>query len=1006
MPVSYPYSCKKKHIYRIIIPTMKMKPVALVALVAVLGFSTYLIISKKEEGESEREREKEEVPAIFITERMKYEFDMLKDPHTGNIPKDIFEKEVAFAKTLPVKSRDQLPGAYRNARVLTLNNYIPAGPNNIGGRTRALAYDLRYNGTTNRVILSGCVSGGIMRSADGGNTWVLVTPQNDVHSFTTLAQDPRPGFQDTWYAGGGEAYGNSAGGPFAAPYRGFGIWKSTNNGVSWTKLPSTMTDITGGTIGIGVHELFDNPFDYTYRIAVNPTNGDVYVACFERIARSSNGGTSFQVVFGSTSSSPGTDNAQTEVAINSAGRIFIAMNGGHPDPNLRGVWTSATGNQNTWTRIAGGQTVGVDSLTGWRANDPTQTGKRILISIAPSNPNVGYIFYENGLSSDAPDLKPEADLWRFDLNGTSITWNNRSVNMPDFPAGNASGSDPLAVQGGYDMLVTVKPDDPNTVYVGGTNLYKSSDGFSTNQNTAWIAGYATNFTYNVFPNSHPDMHNLVFNPSNVNEAICANDGGIQITSNVNVSIPTWRMISNYQTLQYYYVAMDPDAGRNNFAGGAQDNGVLVRDKLRVINGTLASDSNNHVQLLSADGCAVGISRISPSNQNQYVYGGYQFGNILRIKITNGFKFDEIKPDNLTLNPAGGSDDYGEFITNFRNDPDNPEDLYYVNFNRLFRTTSASSVTAGGWTELTGVSAAVNPGNPSGGSNVSIRALAFTRGQYNTSHSLYLGTTNGKVFRLDDPRNAPAATAPANITPPGMSGNVQDIAVNPNNDNEVIAVVSNYNVTSIWWTNNAKAAIPTWKNAEGNLTVPSVRSCMIVVKKDDSNNPVTEYYVGTSIGLYSVANLEATLTANGSPQWQREGDQVLNLSVVQSLAYRPTDNVLLVGTHGNGMYYTYVGTANFNPVQTGIEPVTNDKKFIKSVYPTITVNRLQYETGNMFGVKKVYVQVYDVAGRLVFKKEASYTNGEVPVQQLSKGSYILSIFSEDNKYRHIQKFVKQ
>jgi hypothetical protein len=109
----------------------------------------------------------------------------------------------------------------------------------------------------------------------------------------------------------------------------------------------------------------------------------------------------------------------------------------------------------------------------------------------------------------------------------------------------------------------------------------------------------------------------------------------------------------------------------------------------------------------------------------------------------------------------------------------------------------------------------------------------------------------------------------------MSGlNVQDIAVNPNNDNEIIAVVTNYgrtvganlnNVTNILWTNDAKSASPTWRVAEGNLTsYISARSCMITTKKDGSGNPVTEYYVGTAAGLFAVENLGTTLIGGGSP----------------------------------------------------------------------------------------------------------------------------------------------
>ena len=280
----------------------------------------------------------------------------------------------------------------------------------------------------------------------------------------------------------------------------------------------------------------------------------------------------------------------------------------------------------------------------------------------------------------------------------------------------------------------------------------------------------------------------------------------------------------------------------------------------------------------------------------------------------------------------------------------------------------------GWTELTGVSSAVNSSN---GTNIAIRAIAFSRGNYGSLHSMYFGTTDGRIFRLDDPRNSAASATPVNITPTvtDMSGlNVQDIAVNPNNDNEIIAVVTNYgrtvganfnNVTNILWTNDAKSASPTWRVAEGNLTgnntsgYISARSCMITVKKDGSGNPVTEYYVGTAAGLFAVENLGTTLIGGGSPTWQREGSATLNFAVINSLAYRPDDNVLLIGTHGNGLYYTFLGTPN---LVTGINnPVINDKDFITKVYPTISQSTVQYLVGNKHRCKKDISSVIQYAG---------------------------------------------
>jgi hypothetical protein len=112
-----------------------------------------------------------EVEASYAGQRARYEFDMLKDPVTGQIPQNIFEKELAFARNLPVREAGGI-----QYRMDALNSYFAAGPNNVGGRTRALVYDVRYDGSTNKVIMSGSVSGGIMRSIDGCATWTRVSP--------------------------------------------------------------------------------------------------------------------------------------------------------------------------------------------------------------------------------------------------------------------------------------------------------------------------------------------------------------------------------------------------------------------------------------------------------------------------------------------------------------------------------------------------------------------------------------------------------------------------------------------------------------------------------------------------------------------------------------------------------------------------------------------------------------------------------------------------------------
>ncbi len=1009
---------------------MKKKLLGLLSLTALAAGTWFAVQHRRPEAENELrlmqfdneegELSKEE-RALFTRKRWEHEQQMLKNPLTGEIPLNIRQTEMALARSMP--TRESIMNGPLGAD--NLYTYLPAGPDNIGGRTRAVAYDKRYNGTSNKVIIAGSVSGGIMRSTDGGTTWTRTSPDDDIHNLVSLAQDPRAGFEDTWYAGGGEPIANSASGP-GAFYLGYGVWKSINNGATWTRLTRTVTDITGATLGGGALEAFDNPLDMCHRIAVNPVNGHVYVAAHRRIIRSTDGGVTWNVIFTGTTGAC-SDNGQTDVVITNTGKVYIAINGGNPDSGIRGIWTSATGNANSFTRIAGGSTLGTDSVANWRANSyvPSQfcsgtfISRRIVMALAPSNNNILYVTYENGDDQSSASSKTEADLYKLDATSGNV-WTNLSANVPDFP-GQLDGVDPFHIQEGYDLMVAVKPNDPNTVFLGGVNLFRSTNGFSSAVNTSWIGGYGISFAsgLNIYgsktnPNdfslwSHPDMHALVFNPSDPNEAICANDGGIQITANIMGTTAgdepvLWEVVPEYQTIQYYHVAMDPGAGRFNFIGGAQDNGTRYRDGSGLIG---PSPGNSHYRILSGDGGMAQVAKVNGSTQD--IYGSTQFGNIIKGTLSAGsLTGGSIRPSGLTATP-GLSNAYGDFVTYYKLDFDNNSDLYYVNFNRLFRSTNATSTyTSITWTELTGVSSSINP---AGGTNVSISALEMSRGDYNTGHALYIGTTDGRVFRLNDPRNAGAGVSPVNITPssPVMNGYVSDIAVNPNDDAEIMVTVSNYGVTSVFWTKTAKSANPTWYSAEGTMPTPSFRSCMIVVKKDASNNPVTEYFVGTSMGLYSAVNVGTTLLGGGTVNWVREGGSVLNFAVVTSLDYRPQDNYLLVGTHGNGMYYAQTGTPDFRP-STGptpvIDPVRNDKNFIQRAYPTVVSDQIFYQTGNMFTVKKLTVQLYNSNGQLVSRKETGYTSGTVDMRAMSKGTYILTITSEDRKQQFVQKLVKR
>jgi alanyl-tRNA synthetase len=116
-----------------------------------------------------------------------------------------------------------------------------------------------------------------------------------------------------------------------------------------------------------------------------------------------------------------------------------------------------------------------------------------------------------------------------------------------------------------------------------------------------------------------------------------------------------------------------------------------------------------------------------------------------------------------------------------------------------------------------------------------------------------------------------------------------MAIHPTNPNILIAAYSNYGAPSIFLTNNANAATPVWVNVSRNIEALSVRSVSIVEAGGS-----TLYVAGTSRGLY-------TSTDPTTTDWVRVGTTTIGMALVSQLWYRPADQKLLVGTHGNGMF---------------------------------------------------------------------------------------------------------
>ena len=800
--------------------------------------------------ERESTLDRQEDPAA----RANYDWLRLHDPATGRIPPDIRRKELEFAAKLP--RRDQGLAKSSGAVALSWNH---RGPYNIGGRTRALAMDV----TNANVLLAGGVSGGMWRSTDRGVTWTKTTTPGQLHNVTCIVQDSRAGKTATWYCGTGELLGNSASGAGGASFRGNGIFKSTNSGISWTVLPSTASNTP---------QSFDSGFDYVFSLAIDPSNvsdDEVYAAIVGGISRSTDGGASWTAVRGGFS---GTESRYSDVAVTPAGIVYAAMSEFNVNSGsaavTRGLWRSPDGT--TWTNI---------TPAGW----PTSY-RRTVLNIAPSNSTIVYFLSVTpgaGYQTTYAGVPEGHSFWKYnyvngDGSGAGGTWSDRSANLPDFgqPVGN------FASQGGYDLIVQTKYDDTNAVFIGGTNLYRSTNAFLTDATNTWIGGYATVNNISQYANHHPDQHGLVFATDNSSVLFSSHDGGVSMTSNCLATPVVWSSLNNgYLTTQFYTVAIDHGTmGSNAIMGGMQDNGTWEVNA--------APSTTPWTDILSGDGafCAM-------NDGQTYYLASFQNGVTYRLGVNTGTY--------ARVDPTGGSGYL--FINPFAQDPNVNTILYLSGGASLWRNSDLSGIalfsqspTSTNWTNLTAA----------GISGATISAFGVSKSPANR---LYYGSSNGKVYRLDNATAATNATVPTDIfTGKGLPASfVSCIAVKPTNADTALLVFSNYNSASLFLTTNGGT---TWVDVEGNLagvSGPSLRWAAIVPYAG-----ATTYFVATSTGLYSTATLNGASTV-----WAQEGPATIGNVVVDMIDARTSDGLVVVATHGQGIFSS-------NLVSVGVEDIAH------------------------------------------------------------------------------------
>ncbi len=666
--------------------------------------------------------------------------------------------------------------------------WMERGPSNNGGRTRSILVDLNDN--THRTVWAGSVSGGLWKTTDitaDQPNWVPVNDFFNNMAITSITQAPAN--PQILYFATGEGNGNSN------AVRGMGIWKSTDGGTNWTQLTTTN----------------NSNFYYNQKV-LTIGNGDVVLVCSQNgLFRSLNGGNSFTKVLGSGISSA-KGNIAHDIERMSNGTLYASMSNGSSGG---GTIHKSFNNGITWTTPS---SVGV-------------TTDEIELAVSSNDTNTIYGLVENSSTIIAIIKSSNA--------GAAFS---ATTGYPNDADGGISATDFSRGQAWYDMSICVNPLNANVVFVGGIDLFKTTNGGNTWQQVShWYGGYG-------FQEVHADQHFAVYDEHDTSVVYFGNDGGVYRSEDAGEIVPT--IISkeeNYNTAQFYACDVHPEAGSNYFLAGAQDNGSHQ---------FTSAGMNATTEVTGGDGAFCHIDQNEPEFQiTSYVYNNYYVSN------DGGESFN-----------ASSFGNTGRFI--------NPTD-YDDSLNILYAGNVAGKYLK--W---------IDPQMGTSEANITLLALGGSSVTAITvSPSIvgrvYFGSDNGKIVYTDDAHNIFSETNGVSMGTP-VNGYVSCITVDPHNEDHILVTYSNYGVVSIWETKNAGI---NWTNVEGNLPDMPVRW---VIFHPTLN---TQALIATELGVWQTGLIEGAST-----DWQPINNGLANVRC-DMLKIRKSDNLISVATHGRGLYTT-------------------------------------------------------------------------------------------------------
>jgi hypothetical protein len=729
------------------------------------------------------------------------------------------------------------------------NQWVERGPNNVGGRTRALMF---APGSATKVF-AGATSGGLWVNNDitnAASSWSQVSGVPSNMSVTCITVDPQNA--NIMYIGTGEVYTWGA-------VNGNGVYKSIDAGVTWRNVFSTSdaVNINDRLTFIQAIIAWRNPttnltevyfgadaMNVNYAGALNPGGAtETFGRNTIGVWRSTDGVNFARQTTASLLYTAGKYVTADSFTIDSVGNLFM-------------------GTKYSYVNAGGGGkiykcTTGVD----W-ALVRTLASANGRVQLVASKTTAGRMvaLCENA-TTGLPVIRRSTDA--FATVDTSVPLPVSSGTQPpaatDFTRGQAF----------YDLMIGMNPTNDSEVYVAGIEIFRNTQMFKATplaadwvQLTDWTVAptAAGNAVASTLDGVHSDHHVMAFASGLTTRVTFGCDGGIYYSNDSGNAIGVRN--NGYNVTQFYKGGINQTGGQKLLAG-AQDNGSQLISPAPAAVGS-------SVEVFGGDGCWEFIDKQNEFMVTSYVYNSYFFT-----------RYDTEIATTYIANDYGGSD--GDFVNQCGLDS---------NANILFANGTAAGVfqiyryaidpAAGGGNGATTVSTL---------SNALLTSIPtyFEASPY-TANNLLVGLANGrliKIIRSNGLTTGPVGSQPAysSIGDASWVGAISDIRFGAS-DNEIFVTFHNHGITSVWYSTNGGTS---WVSKEGDLPNLSVK-CIL-----QNPNATNEVIVGTNLGVWYTVNFNAA-----SPNWRRANNGMKDVPVL-SFDYRAADRVILAATYGRGMW---------------------------------------------------------------------------------------------------------